>query len=63
MLNRSCDEPVNQFFVLTSCLHAEPSNLHVYSMPGFLRMMMALLACRLHRAVQPYSSLHDSARR
>lgn len=42
---------VNRLFVLTSCFHAEPSNLHVRQMPGFLRTM--LLACI---AVQPCST-------
>ena len=41
MLSRSV--VMNQFFVLTSCFHAEPSNLHVHRMPGFLRMLVLVL--------------------
>lgn len=41
MLNRFV--VMNRFFVLSSCFHAEPSNLHVRRMPGFLRMLA--LAC------------------
>jgi hypothetical protein len=54
MLNRF--NVMNRFFVLTSCFHAEPSNLHVPQMPGFLRMLA--LACIV---VQPYGRIGPSA--
>ena len=49
MLNRF--NVMNRFFVLTSCFHAEPSNLHVHRMPGFLRI--PVMACIV---VQPCST-------